>query len=136
MSFGSASAVEAYLPQTGPAGALDTSLSDPTTSASGKFGGDVVALELEVDFADQQLLTANSGLKFGDLTICDSGDSAVDGADVRQFLAATNSLLGGGTSSYGTINDLQPIAFDLNGAFLDGTPDSWAQAHLFATSCP
>ncbi|HEX6795657.1 MAG TPA: hypothetical protein VF304_17555, partial [Casimicrobiaceae bacterium] len=135
MSFGGASAIEAYLPQTALAGSLDASLSDPTTSASGKFGGDVVALELNTDFSDMGLLDASSRLKFGDLTICNSGASALDGTTIRDFLTAANTLLGGGASSFGTIVTVQPIAAQLNNAFLDGTPSAWAQQHLENGPC-
>jgi hypothetical protein len=136
MTFDNTPALEAYLPQTGPAGALDATLNDPETSGSGKFGGDVVALKLNVDFSDAGFITGSAGLKFGDLTICNSGVTALNGASVRQFLAAANQLLGGGTSTYGTISDLQPIAFSLNGAFLDGTASTFAQTSLVnGSSC-
>jgi len=130
MSFDGPPAIEAYLPQTASPGALDASLADPTTSASGAFGGEVVTLQLNVDFSDAGFITGTAGLKFGDLTICNSGVTALNGASVRQFLAAANQLLGGGTSTYGTIGDLQPIAGDLNGAFIDGTPSTLAQTSL------
>jgi hypothetical protein len=136
MSFDGPPAVEAYLPQTASPGALDATLDDPTTSASGAFGGEVVTLKLNVDFSDAGFITGTAGLKFGDLTICNSGVTALNGASVRQFLAAANQLLGGGTSTYGTISDLQPIAFNLNGAFLDGSPSTFAQTSLVnGTSC-
>jgi len=136
MSFDGAPAIEAYLPQTASPGALDATLDDPTTSASGAFGGEVVTLQLNVDFSDAGFITGTAALKFGDLTICNSGVTALNGATVRQFLAAANQLLGGGTSTYGTISDLQPIASKLNGAFLDGTPSTFAQASLVkGTSC-
>jgi hypothetical protein len=51
MSFDGAPAIEAYLPQTASPGALDATLDDPTTSASGAFGGEVVTLTLNVDFS-------------------------------------------------------------------------------------
>jgi hypothetical protein len=136
MSFDGAPAIEAYLPQTASPGALDATLDDPTTSASGAFGGEVVTLTLNVDFSDAGFITGTAGLKFGDLTICNSGVTALNGATVRQFLAAANQLLGGGTSTYGTIADLQPIASNLNGAFLDGTPSTFAQTTLVnGSSC-
>ncbi|MGZ4019785.1 MAG: T9SS type A sorting domain-containing protein, partial [Flavisolibacter sp.] len=135
MSFGSAGAVEAYLPQSGAPGPLDASLSDPTFSNSGSFGGDVVTMKLNVDFADAGYLKGSTNLKFGDLTLCNTGIAALDGATVRQFLAAINSLLGTSGSSYGTISDLQPIAAEINGAFIDGIPSLWAQDHLVKGAC-
>jgi len=136
MTFDSATAVENYLAQSGAAAALDASLSDPTTSASGKFGGDVVTLQLNIDFSDAGLLASSTGIKLGDLTLCNTGVTALNGATVRQFQAAVNALLGGGSSSYGTIANLQPIAVDINTAFDDGTPSSFAQASLVNGACP
>lgn len=136
MSLTDANAVFAYLPAAGPIGPLDANLSDPLATSSGEFGGDVTALQLNVDFSDAGLLASAAGLKFGDLTICNSGVSAIDRASVRQLLSALNSLLGGGTSSYGSIQTLDPIAIDLSDAFIDGMPSTWAQAHLQPGMCP
>jgi hypothetical protein len=130
MTFDSAVAIEDYLAQSGTAAPLDANLGDPTTSASGKFGGDVVALKLNVDFSDAGFTASSAGLKFGDLTMCNTGLASLNGITVRQFLDATNTLLGGGTSSYGSIADLQPIAVDLNAAFADGAPSTFAQTSL------
>jgi hypothetical protein len=130
MSFDGAPAVEAYLPAVDSPGALTATVLDPETTASGAFGTEVVALKLNVDFSDAGFITGTAGLKFGDLTICNSGVTTLNGASVRQFLAAANQLLGGGTSTYGAISDLQPILSNLNGAFLDGTPSTFAQTSL------
>jgi hypothetical protein len=130
MTFGSATAVEVYLPQSGALGALDANLSDPGNSSSGEFGGDVVTLMLNVDFADAGYINGSAGAKLGDLVIYNSGISALDGITVRQFLSVLNTLLGGGTSSYGTISDLEPIALQISLAFINGTPSAWAQLHL------
>jgi hypothetical protein len=54
---------------------------------------------------------------------------------VRQFLAAVNSLLGGG-SGPASIDDLDPITFELTRAFLGGAPSTFAQQHVFSGSCP
>jgi hypothetical protein len=136
MNFGSASAIETYLPQTGPADPLDASLSDPSTSASGVFGGDVLTLQLNADFSQAGLVTANSGRKLDGLTICSSGVSALDGQTVGQLLTAVNTLLGGGTSTDGSIATLDPIVNDINNGFTDGAPSTWAQLHLQPGACP
>jgi uncharacterized repeat protein (TIGR01451 family) len=52
LDFEGAGAVFDYLPASGPAGALGTSSFDPSTTSSGVFGGDMVALRLNVDFSD------------------------------------------------------------------------------------
>ncbi len=52
LTFERASDVFAYLPADGAAGVLDSSSTDPTTTSAGVFGGDVVALKLNIDFSD------------------------------------------------------------------------------------
>jgi hypothetical protein len=93
-------------------------------------------LKLNVDFSDASLLPASTGLRFGDLTICKTGLTALNGASVRQFLAAANTVLGGGSSSYGAVSDLEPLAASLNSAFIDGTASSFAQTNLLNGACP
>src|SRR5207253_2878887 len=51
MTFSGAPAVIAYLPQISSNGPLLSDLADPTTSSSGAFGGEVVALRLNVDYS-------------------------------------------------------------------------------------
>ena len=139
LAFSNAAAVLAYLPASGTARPLTSSLQDPTDTASGVFGGDVLALQLDVDFADAGFLTANSGLKFGDLTICGlTSETGLNGKSVRSFLTIVNALLGGDSSSGFTgadITNLDPITDDLAGSFAAGTPTTWAQQHLENGSC-
>ncbi len=52
MLFTSSGSLFTYLPSAGFAGPLTASLVDPTSSGSGVFGGEVVALRLNVDFSD------------------------------------------------------------------------------------
>jgi hypothetical protein len=150
MAFSGAPAVIAYLPQIGNPGALNADFADPTSSSSGAFGGEVTALRLNVDFSDAGFLAGDSGLKFGDLTLCNMGAlAALNGMSVRQFEGTTETLLGGGTYSY-AIADLYPIAFELNVSFVPvyqvnsagalatpiGVPSTWAQDHLVNGTCP
>lgn len=136
MSFTDANAVIAYLPAVGPLGPLDADLSDPTTTASGQFGGDVVALQLNVDFADVGFLHGTSSVKLGDLTLCGlSTLSLLNGTTVRQVLASVNSLLGGGGATY-SITDMDPIAIAISSAFLGRAPSTFAQQHLVNGTCP
>jgi hypothetical protein len=51
MKFKSAPAVNAYLPASSTPAALTADLINPTSSSSGVFGGQVLALELNVDFS-------------------------------------------------------------------------------------
>jgi hypothetical protein len=50
LAFTSAGAVAAYLPAVGTPGPLTASPLNPTTTSAGVFGGDLVALELNIGF--------------------------------------------------------------------------------------
>jgi len=132
MSFDGASFVEAYLPASGAPGPLDASLGDPTTSASGVFGGDVLTLELNVDFSYAGFLLGTSGIPFGNLVLSNfSTLPGLNGLTVRQLLAIDNTLLGGGSAAF-TIADLDPVTSNLNVSFFGGTPSTFAQNNLMA----
>jgi hypothetical protein len=96
------------------------------------YGGDVLALQLDVDYSDAGALPANSGLKFGDVRLCnlstlaDVDVSAANGITVRQLLADANTVLGGGTSIL-HVDPMDSLARSLNSAFDNGTPDSFAK---------
>jgi hypothetical protein len=99
-------------------------------------GGDVAALQLNVDFSDVGFLPANSGVKFGDLTVCGlTTDTDLNGQTVRQALVVANTAVGAGTTT-DSFTDLDTISRDLSGAFYNGTPSSWAQDHLIDGTCP
>jgi hypothetical protein len=136
MSFSGYSAVFDYLPALGPFAALDADLSDPSGSSSGELGGEVLALQLNVDFSDAGYTLGNAGLPFGDLTLCGVTTlPTLNGLTVRDFLALENTLLGGGSNGY-TIADLALIIVPLNASFAAGTADTFAQTHLFPGACP
>lgn len=137
MSFGSATAVQNYLPQFGTPGPLTVSLVDPTSSSSGQFGGEVVGLQLNVDFSDAGLALGASGIPFGNLTICGltASQSALNGMSVRAFLATSNVALGGGGAPI-SLSELNAVAGNLTFAFDDGNPNVYAQDHLFNGPCP
>jgi hypothetical protein len=81
----------------GTSGPLTSELIDPTSASSGVFGGNVAALRLDVDFSDAGLLIGASDLRFCDLTLCGfTSPTVINGMTVRQFEAATETLLGGG----------------------------------------
>ena len=140
MHFSSAAKVEKYLPAGGTNGPLDANLVDPTSSSSGTFGGDVLALQLNVDF--------NPG--FGNLTLCslNSNEADFNGMTVNQVLAAENAILGGAaffpTGNPGSYNGFDNLATHLNVAFegniVAGVPDchptGFALNHLVDGDCP
>src|SRR5258707_14019237 len=59
----------AYLPATGLIGPLDSNLVDPTSTASGAFGGEVTALKLNIDFSSAGFTLGTSGIPFGNLVL-------------------------------------------------------------------
>jgi hypothetical protein len=124
-----------YIPTSGTIGPLTSDLINPTTTESGAFGGEVTALKLNIDFSDASLVHGTAGIAFGSLTLCGfTSTPALNDTTVRQFSSTVNTLLGGGSSTY-TISDLDPIAANLNTAFLDSTPSTWAQQHLVNGAC-
>ena len=70
IAFDRPEAVGTYLPASGADGPLDSNLLDPTSTSSGDFGGQVLALQLNVEFANAGTLKGNAHIRFGDLTLC------------------------------------------------------------------
>jgi hypothetical protein len=133
--FTSASAVFNYLPASGVIGPLNSNLTDPATTSSGEFGGHVVALQINVEFSDADLLASTTAL--GDLRICDFNViSAVNGMTVRQFLTLANFILGGGTGAQIDADEASAVAFLINNSFVSGSPSTFAQDHLVIGPCP
>jgi hypothetical protein len=141
MRFSSPTSVINYLPSVGTPAALNADVLDPTTTASGQFGGDVLALKLNVDFSDAGFLNGNVNTKFGDLVLYNFNNlPALNGLTIRQFLVVVDTLLGGGSTNYiltllneqasYSISDLAPITVDINNAFSAGTVSTFAQQHL------
>jgi hypothetical protein len=135
MAFQSVGPIFAYLPAIGAVGALDADLVDPTTTSSGSFGGEVLALQLNIDFADAGHMDGSTGLHVGDLTICNTPLFFVNGTTVRTFAGFANSALGGGSAPH-SITVLNDIAFFVNSAFIGGSPSRFAQNNLFNGACP
>ncbi len=137
--FTSGQTILDYLPTSGGPDPLNADLLDPTSTSSGVFGGQVLALRLNVDFNDSGDLSGTAGIAFGDLILAymvlDIGNgnvvdmSALNGLTVRRFLGVVNQQLGGGGGPY----DFQPMSFvtqQITSAFEGGTPTQFAQDHL------
>jgi hypothetical protein len=133
MAFTDADSVIAYIPSIGPFAPLNGNVLDPITTSSGAFGGEVLALQFNVDFSDAGFLPGTSGLRFGDLILENftGALSVINGSTVRQFLGDLNILLGGGATTF-TIADLGTNVGGLNGAFSNGYALAFAQDHLEA----
>ena len=131
MAFTAPNAVFAHLPSNGQPSPLTADLVDPITSASGVFGGEVVALRLNVDFSDAGYLPGSLGIPFGDLVIHDyAAMPHANGLTVRQLLDLVNLGLGGAVVAYG-LDDANTLLQDLNVAFSEGQfATQFAQDHL------
>ena len=132
----SATGVEDYLPTGGPPGVLTGTAVNPAHGQNGEgvFGGDVVGLQLDIDFSDTGWLSGSTGLNFADLTVCNLTDlPGLDGQSVRQ-IAALASVLGGTDTSY-TPAQLDPLVSLLSVAFPYGEVTDLS-SHLFNGPCP
>lgn len=132
MLFTSAVAVKNYLPAGGAPGALLADQADPAANnASGVFGGQVLALQINVDFSAAGVLK-NKGSAYGDVRLCGTGNLLVDGLTVSDVLNAANEALGGGDLPFGmsSISELNDLVTSLNEAFDNCQASSWGSVHL------
>jgi hypothetical protein len=130
ITFDAASAVLAYLPAVGTPASLTSSYVDPSSTNSGSFGGDVLALQLNVDFNNAGFLVGTSGTPFGSLILTNlSTCSQLNGLTVSQFLPTDNTALGGGSKSC-AITSLDSITGNLNSSFAGGNVSTFAQTNL------
>lgn len=132
MTFTASSDVFEYLPSAGPPGSLTFDVLNPLTTSAGELGGQVLALQLNVDFS----ATFGNSVALGNLRICNFGAvPSLNGVTVGEFLASASWLLGGGGGSIGPATATS-VASLINGAFADGTPSTFAQNILVAApSC-
>ena len=112
LTFTSANAIRGYLPAGGTPNVLNASATNPTSSSSGVFGGQVLALELNVLISNAGKLPAGLGSY-----VLPTGPAA--GKTVSQVLADANKALGGcGLPSYvTTISGLNSIVDSINNMF-------------------
>src|SRR5712691_9790 len=134
MSFTDAGSVRAYMPSVGPFAPLNGTVLNPISTSSGAFGGNVLALQFNVDFSDAGFLPGASGIPFGNLILENfTTMPALNGLTVRQFLADENTCLGGGSCLYSVTDlDFDLTLLNVNSSFFDGTPSTFAQQHLVA----
>jgi hypothetical protein len=129
LKFTSPSNIEAFLPQGGTPGSLSGSAVNPTTSAAGVFAGQVLALQLNVDFGNKGAL---GGAPIGTLVYSNPG-SPLNYLTVSQILAIANSVLGGGAPPAGmTISSLNDVIDNLNSSFDGCVSDAFASDFLNA----
>jgi hypothetical protein len=136
MLFTSGDSLLTYLPQTGPAGTLNATLVDPTSSSSGVFGGQIAGLRLNIDFADAGYTAGTAATRYGDLHLCALTDTpGLNNSTIRQLQTVVNAALGGDPTPY-SIADLSALLMQVNGAFEGGFVNTFAQDHVFSTACP
>ncbi|MBW2996798.1 hypothetical protein KY349_00485 [Candidatus Woesearchaeota archaeon] len=121
LTFSGASAVAAYLPAGGPANALTSSHTNPTSTEAGVLGGQVTALKLNVLFSDAGIgkIPPTGGL-LRDLYIA-SGD--FEGWTVGQFLLLAEQVLGGTSTAYSP-SQVNEAASAINENFVDCAEDN------------
>ena len=124
------------LPLGGTSAPLDNDYLDPSASSLTSLAGYVLALRLDVDFADAGHLGGTVSLRFGDLRVCGLADTpALSGLTVRQILGALEQALGGGTTTY-SFDQLADLARNVAEGFESGVPSAWAMDHLVDGACP
>jgi hypothetical protein len=131
MKFTSARAIQDYLPAGGTPGPLTQDLVNPTSSSAGVFGGQVLALQLNVDFSPTLIGLGRAKFPVGSLVLCNTGTS-LDGFTVAQILQVANQALGNKDAlpfgfTYSSLNDL---VTNLNEAFDNCSPNAFAQQFL------
>ncbi len=116
--FSSSGAVEKYLPAGGTAATLIKTYTNPLTTEAGVFAGQVLALQLNVDFSN--LGKTKAGLA----TLKVAPGYKLAGYTVGQVLTVANQVLGGNTGALPTgcsISDLNNVADSINKNFDNGT---------------
>ncbi len=139
MLFTAPQAVVSYLPTSGANAPLSAVLVDPTSTSAGALGGHVLALQLDVDFADAGYLAGSAGAPFGDLTLVNMSSvadglitrnySAYEGLTVRQFRDQMNVAIGSGVAAY-SFDSISYLTEVVTRAFEGGQPSQFAQDHL------
>lgn len=118
IKFTSAAAIQAFLPSGGTASVLTKNYVNPTTrTTAGVFAGQVLALELNVDFS------AAGKLPIG-LGVLKVASGPLAGYTVNQVLALCNTVLGGNTGALPpgvTVSTLNDVATAINENFDGGT---------------
>jgi hypothetical protein len=136
-TFLSQTRIRDYLSRFGPAAPLSACQGNTTSDPSGVFGGDVLALELNVDFNNHGLIFGSAASSFANLTLCGTG-TWFDGKSVSRVLKNANRVFAGGALPPGfNVTTLDGLVSQLNLSFDNcGTPTTWAELHLASGACP
>lgn len=119
LSFTSASAVLAFLPQSGAPNVLKASATNPTKSDAGELAGQVLALQLNTDFS-------NAGITRTGLAALHLKSGKLATKSVADVLKLANQVLGGNKALLPagvSPNDLKDIVKKINENYESGTHD-------------
>lgn len=112
--FTSAAAVSNFLPQGGTPGVLTGSATNPSSSKAGVLAGQVLALQLNVDFSNSGRTSAGLGAK-------KAGSGPLAGKTVKEILALGNSVISGGALPSGlTLSKLNEVLTAINENYDNG----------------
>jgi hypothetical protein len=117
LTFTSAAAIAAFLPQGGPSKVLTSSATNPTSSSGGNFAAQLLAMQLAADFSRAGVTKVGMGS-----LVMQSGPLA--GMTLDSVLAMANTVIGGTTSALPSgmsMSTLAGILESLNMNFHEGT---------------
>jgi hypothetical protein len=123
LTFTSQAAIQGFLPQGGTPGVLTASATNPTKSSANVFGGQVLTLELSVDFS-------NAGVTGTSLAFLHVQSGPLKGYTVAQVLALANQVLGGNVSALPaglTVSGLNDIVDNINQSFDNGSSTGYVK---------
>jgi hypothetical protein len=104
-------------------------LNSSSANGAGNFGREAAGLAINVGFSDCDVI--GDGCVFGDLVFVCPG-SSLNGATVRQILAAANNALAGCGYPAGYNNaSFRTLLTELNCSFINCTPSAWASTKLW-----
>ncbi len=122
-----------FLPQSDAPGRLTGNVIDPTWTSAGELAGQVVALQINLDFSGAVLAAS---VDLGSLRVCNYGDvPALNNMTIQQVANLANFILGGGFAAI-TPEQAALALGDINNAFRAGAPSTFAQANLVNGACP
>lgn len=104
-------------------------LNSSSTNGAGNFGREAAGLAINIGFSDCEVIGDNC--LFGDLVYVKAGDS-LNGATVRQILAAANNALAGcGYPAGYTNSSFRNLLINLNCAYINCVASTWAGQYLY-----
>jgi hypothetical protein len=130
----STSNLKSFLKCTGTNGVINSDKLNPSNlkSGGGTLAVQSAVLTLNIAFGKLSINSMPNGL--GDLLYVKAGDS-LNGKTVDEILAITDGVLGGQALPQGySYNSLGTLITNLNTAFDDGTPNTWARTYLQVAS--